>query len=94
MITAKAKEAELGDYVKKASEYVSVTGTRFVDKSYFEVLKNMETDKIKEYRCVVWTKRALSNEDMAKLNGYENLKVKYWYTLNVGISKDTDTRFA
>eukprot|EP01022_Parablepharisma_sp_SALTPOND_P009170 TRINITY_DN1381_c0_g1_i4.p2 TRINITY_DN1381_c0_g1~~TRINITY_DN1381_c0_g1_i4.p2 ORF type:complete len:173 (+),score=16.24 TRINITY_DN1381_c0_g1_i4:1132-1650(+) len=75
MVSAKDNEEKLGEHVAKYSEYIKVHSTRFVDKSYFEVLKNMETDKIKEYRCVVWCERKIEEADMNKLNEMVNVKV-------------------
>ena len=75
MISAKKNEVELAKYVSQYSPYVSANGTKFVDKTYFEVLKNMETDKIKEYCCVVWTQNKLTKEGVEKLNHSETIKV-------------------
>ena len=75
MISAKANEAKLGEHLPKHSEYIRIAGTRFVDKTYFEVLKNMETDKVKEYKCVVWSEKKVSEEDMKKLTEMTTLKI-------------------
>ena len=75
MIDAKKQERTLGDYVQKCSKYVKITETKFVDKSYFEVLKSMENSKIKEYRCVVWCQRKITEEDMEMLRNKKNVKL-------------------
>ena len=75
MIDAKKQEATLGEYVKSNSQYVRITDTRFVDKSYFEVLKSMESSKIKEYRCVVWCNKTITEKEMETLRNTKNLKV-------------------
>eukprot|EP00826_Nyctotherus_ovalis_P062672 TRINITY_DN9113_c0_g2_i3.p3 TRINITY_DN9113_c0_g2~~TRINITY_DN9113_c0_g2_i3.p3 ORF type:complete len:133 (-),score=37.90 TRINITY_DN9113_c0_g2_i3:338-736(-) len=75
MIDARKQEAALGEYVLANSQYIRIKETKFVDKSYFEVLKSMESTKIKEYRCVVWCSRKVEQKDLELLASTKNLKV-------------------
>jgi len=92
VVSAKKMESSLGEYLEKRSEYIRIFNTKFVDKSYFEVLKNMETDKIKEYRCVVWSKNKLLPTDLLKLNETSNIKLQQKTPIRVLHRRSLKTR--
>lgn len=75
MIDARKQQAALGECVLANSQYIRIKETKFVDKSYFEVLKSMESTKIKEYRCVVWCSRKVTPKDLEQLADTKDLKV-------------------
>lgn len=75
LVTAKKNQEQLSKLIGEHSQVVSANNTKFVEKTYFEVLKNMETDKVKEYRCVVWTKKPLTAEDVKTLNTMNTIEV-------------------
>lgn len=57
------------------SNYVNVLNLRLTDKSCFDVLKESEQNKIKQYCAVVYTTEPITEESLKKLHTYKDLTV-------------------
>ena len=74
MISSLNKIDDFKNLIK--SDVVFCSGLKFVDRKFFDELKEIENSKAKSYCCVVWVKRKISKKDCDYLNGMNNVEVK------------------
>lgn len=57
------------------SKLVEVRNLAIADKAYFDEVKKYEDSKKKNYTCVVWASKTVTDEDIEKINKVSNLEV-------------------
>eukprot|EP01083_Nonionella_stella_P040867 110804_1 len=67
-VPADAEIARMEAEINARTDLVRVSGLRRVDSKYMDHLKEGEENKRKVYRCVVWTSKSISAENLSELD--------------------------
>eukprot|EP01083_Nonionella_stella_P309522 1096570_1 len=67
-VPADAEIARMEVEINARTDLVRVSGLRRVDAKYMDHLKEGEENKRKVYRCVVWTSKSISAENLSELD--------------------------
>ena len=55
---------------------VQVKGLKIVDKSYFDLIKSSENNKVKHYSAVVWTQNVISQQKINEVVSMFPMSIK------------------